>query len=109
MKYLKKSNSKNLCYLLGDMNVNLLNYENSKSVQDYVDTLHGYGFHSCINRPTRLTRQSASIIDHIWSNDYTNNINPGILITDVTDHFLPFNICSKITEEALQRTFIYTV
>ena len=44
------------------------------------------------NRPTRVTSQSATIIDHLNSNN-SNAMFQGILVTDVTDHYPIFQMC----------------
>ena len=56
--------------------------------------MYANGFIPRINRPTRVTSQSA-IIYHL----YTNNLNvsnamfQGILLTDITDHYPIFHMC----------------
>ena len=48
-------------------------------------------FFSLINKPTRQTNQSATVIDHIRCNFVnSSNITSGILLTDASDHFSPF-------------------
>ncbi|XP_065639505.1 zinc finger BED domain-containing protein 5-like [Hydra vulgaris] len=53
-----------------------------------------------INRPTRVSANSATLIDNIITTDvFNNNIQKGILTADITDHFpifLSFNSNSKI-------------
>ena len=50
-----------------------------------------YCIHICfipvINKPTRVSKTSATIIDHIWTNDMHNYSFSGILYTSVSDHF----------------------
>ena len=82
------------CYLLGDININLI-HSDVKCTQDYTGILCGHGFYSCINKPTRVHNQGASLIDQLWTNDHTLFTNCGILITDDTDHYAPFIISSK--------------
>ena len=50
------------CYLLGDININLI-LSDVKCTQDYTGILYGHGFYSCINKPTRVHNQGASLID----------------------------------------------
>ena len=42
--------------------------------------------------PTRVTSQSATIIDHIWSNNCPHSIFNGILYNKITDHFPVFSL-----------------
>ena len=43
------------------------------------------GYYPLINVPTR--DNSSTIIDHIVTNDHTHNILPGVIKTDLTDHY----------------------
>ena len=82
------------CYLLGDININLMNYANHNHTSDYLDIMYSNGFIPVINRPTRVTDHSATLIDHIFVNCYENNVSmyQGILVTDITDHYPIFHI-----------------
>ena len=81
-------------YILGDVNISLLNCSSHSESSDYLDLMYTNTFIPLINRPTRVTSTSASLIDHI----FTNNLSPdifkfqGILITDITDHYPIFQI-----------------
>ena len=45
-----------------------------------------------ISKPTRVTTSSATLIDHMYTNDITSSHNSGIIINDVADHFGTFCI-----------------
>ena len=45
------------------------------------------GYFPLITLPTRVTAVSSSIIDHIITNDHKNIIFPGIIKSDLTDHY----------------------
>ena len=45
-----------------------------------------------IYKPSRVTDETASIIDHIWSSDYNNLTKSYLLYSSITDHF-PFCTC----------------
>ena len=40
-----------------------------------------------IDKPTRVYGSSATLIDNIFTNNLTNNISSGNIVTDTTDHF----------------------
>ena len=82
------------CYLLGDININLMNYANHNHTTDYLDITYSNGFIPVINRPTRVTDHSATLIDHIFVNCYENNVSmyQGIIVTDITNHYTIFHI-----------------
>ena len=53
-----------ICYFLGDFNVDLLKYESHQSTAAFLDTLYSYNVFPLITKPTRVTRESATLIDH---------------------------------------------
>ena len=40
-----------------------------------------------IDKPTRVYESSATLLDNIFTNNLTNNISSGNIVTDTTDHF----------------------
>ena len=82
------------CYLLGDTNISLLNHSTHTETANYIDLLYSNAFIPLINRPTRITNHSASLIDHIFTNNLRHDIlkHQGILVTDITDHYPIFHI-----------------
>ena len=102
----KIKSEKKRCYLLGDWNVNLLNYDCHVPTTNVIDMFYSHGFMPLINRPTRISEHSATIIDNIFTNNHTDLLNSyhGILISDISDHFPIFhinkNICD-ITQELI--------
>ena len=85
---------KDLCYLMGDWNMNLLSYDTHNHTTSCVDSLYSYGFSPLINRPTRITATTATIIDNIFTNNHATLVDSchGIFVTDISDHFPIFHI-----------------
>ena len=54
--------------LLGDLNVDLLKYEQHKATNDFLYSLSSNMFIFDLIQPTRITSHSKSIIDNIFSN-----------------------------------------
>ena len=52
--------------LLGDFNVNLLNFNDVDSVKNFVDTLESSFLLPSISLPTRVTATSSTLIDNIF-------------------------------------------
>ena len=77
-------------YILGDINIDFLRYSDHNRVKFYVDTLHSVNARNLINKPTRLTEHSFSLIDHVYTNDSNNEIQSGIVATDISDHLPTF-------------------
>lgn len=88
--------SKQLCYIAGDFNINLLKYEQHEGTANYVNCIFSHSFFPCINRPTRITTSTATLIDNIITNAcFEQTINPAIVYSDVSDH-LPIFIHVKL-------------
>ena len=54
-------------YVLGDININLLNATNDSRIQQYIDTLCSLGCYPIINKPTRVVNEAETCIDHIYA------------------------------------------
>ena len=59
------------CVIMGDMNINMLNYGVHNQTDTYVDGIFSRGFLPQILMPTRVTHRSATLIDHLLTNDIT--------------------------------------
>ena len=83
---------------MGDFNIDLLQFSNHRT-DNFVNNVLSHSFIPVITRPTRLTLTSATVIDHIYTNDVTSKAKSGIVITDVADHFGNFYMkTNKCTE-----------
>ena len=49
-------------FLLGDSNINLLNYNEHQTTNEFLDSLASNTIISCILQPTRLTSHSKTLI-----------------------------------------------
>ena len=72
--------------LLGDFNVNLLNYNEHNSINQFLDSLASNSFISLILQPTRITSHSNNLIDNIISNIIDPDIISGNLTATISDH-----------------------
>ena len=63
-------------YVLGDININLLNATNDSRIQQYIDTLCSLGCYPIIDKPTRVVNEAESRIDHIYTNNLCTEIKP---------------------------------
>ena len=88
------------CYIMGDFNINLLNYDHHMETHDYVDTMFSNSLIPQITKPTRITPTTATLIDNIYSNDILGEYNQlhGILYTDISDH-LPIFLLTKLNND----------
>ena len=61
-------NSNKAIYRVGDTNLNLIDYETNIKVKNYLNLFFQKNFIPVINKPTRVSRNNATIIDHINTN-----------------------------------------
>ena len=65
------------------------------------DVLYSYNVFPLITKPTRVTEKTATLIDHIWTNNFdvdTHHIQ-GILCTSMTDHYALFHIAGNTSND----------
>ena len=55
-------------FLLGDFNINLLNYNEHNQTNEFLNSLASNSFIPSILQPTRITSHSTTLIDNIFSN-----------------------------------------
>ena len=84
----KFSNNNSTFYILGDLNINSSSINRSPSAKRFLNMLLSCGAFPLITKPTRITDNSATILDHIITNDYEHCIIPGIVKTiEISDHY----------------------
>ena len=95
--YLKKlleniSKEQKSIFLLGDFNVNLLNYNEHNQTNEFLDSLASNSFIPLILQPTRITSHSTTLIHNIFSNVIDPDIISGNLTATISDHLPQFAI-----------------
>ena len=85
-KDLYSKNSKNLknIVLAGDLNINFLDFETNKDVQEFLNLMFGYDMILLTNKPTRVTRHSANAIDITNSVTGHSDFKSAIIKTDLS-------------------------
>ena len=107
---------KNEVVIMGDMNLDLLKYDCHIATASYLDLMSQYKLLPRIVRPTRIKRQSATLIDHFFTQENDNFVHSGIIVTEIagnhgyTDHYPIFIILKSSTNEktineTLQKVF----
>ena len=79
---------------MGDFNIDLIKYNSHEKTNHLIDNICSRGFVPSITKPTRVTWTSATLIDHIFTNNIHSKSVSGIIVTDVADHFGVFQIIS---------------
>ena len=75
-------------FLLGDFNVDLMQFNEHKPTNEFLDSLASISYLPYINQPSRHTSHSRTLIDNIIS----NVISKDIICGNITAHIptLPF-------------------
>ena len=70
--------------LLGDFNLNLLNYNDHQPTNDFLDLLASNSFIPYILHPTRITIHTKTLIDNIFSNYISHEIISGNITATIS-------------------------
>ena len=96
-------------HIAGDFNLNILDHDKCSKVHNFLNLLYENGIIPAINKPTRVTRKTATAIDHILTNQFINvAFKTAIFKTDISDHF-PVCIIISSTEKLVENkhTYVY--
>ena len=113
LSFLNKFGSTSYVFL--DANIDLSKINNHQPANEYADIILSNGFIQSITKSTRIHGQSFSLIDHILTNDISEIPKTGVLINDISDHFITFielqkikknKINSKLSGELLQKKIL---
>ena len=69
-------------YIMGDFNLDLLKHELHRQTEEFSDILYANSYIPMINRPTRVTRDTCTPIDNIFTNN--NSISSNFLYVQTT-------------------------
>ena len=87
------------CYIMGDINIDLMKCDSDPNALEYISTYHRHLFFPLINRPTRLA--SKTLLDHIFTNSRTclrgENFASGVVLFDMSDHCPVFHVINSST------------
>ena len=87
--------------IAGDFIYNLFNIQTHEETSNFYNIMTSNSFRTITTKPTRITDNSSTLIDHIWINDMSPSDNESkIVITDITDHLPIFYI--KYSESKAQ-------
>ena len=89
--------------VVGDFNIDLLKFQIHEDTNDYLESLLSFGLLPVITKPTRISQNSATLIDHISVNNKSNIHVAGIILSYISDHFPTFYIDqTKAPKQKLQ-------
>ena len=76
--------------LTGDFNIDLLQCNSDRNTTAFLDMITSFYLSPKITLPTRVTKHTATLIDHIHSNIQAEHSLSGTLKTSITDHYSNF-------------------
>ena len=89
----RKNTNGKTAFILGNLNVNSFNYDDNESGKKIFNMIFQSGFLPLIQRATRVTRTTATAIDHIITDAILDRtMHSGIIKTQISDHFPIFTI-----------------
>ena len=91
----KVDKSKIIC-VIGDFNINLLNYESHSETNEFINSMVSHYLLPHILQPTRVTDHSATIIDDIFTNRTEFSTVNGNILNQLADHFSQFLVIKKL-------------
>ncbi len=90
-KFLQKiTKSRKNCIFCGDFNVDLTQYGNKSMVDSFFDEISSFSFRPLILQPTRVTANSFTLIDNIFTNNISCNSTGGNIVSSISDHYSQF-------------------
>ena len=95
--------------MLGDFNINVLDLNERKMVQNFVNLMFWHGLIPIVDEATRVTRNTVMAINHIITNSIINaEFKTGIMKTDISNHFPLFFIFQCVVDSTeASKKFIY--
>lgn len=89
-----------LCLVMGDFNLDLMKSEVHAQTGEFLNNMQSHSFFPTIKNPTRISDQSATLIDNIFINCVKEKFSSGIVYSDISDHLpiaihLDLNIVKK--------------
>jgi hypothetical protein len=77
-------------YILSDSNINLLNFSNLEHPENLLHSLHSAGFLLMNFKATCMQNDTSTLIDHIFSKNISSHTETGMVVNDISDHFINF-------------------
>ena len=86
-----------------DFKVNVFDFNERKMVQSFVNLMFRHGLIPTVNKPTRVTKNTATAIDHIITNSELKTIinaefKTCIIKTDISDCFSIFFVFKSVVD-----------
>ena len=86
---------------MGDFNLDLLRHEQHAITGEFVELMFSHLLYNMITKPTRITSNTTSLIDNIFTNNVTCLSVNGLIVNDLSDHLSIFAISRGDFDTAL--------
>ena len=97
----KISKEQKQIFLLGDFNINWLNYNEHQPTNEFLDSLASNSIIPCIFQPTWITSHSKTLIDNIFSNVLSFEAISGNITATIPDHLPQFLFAPNVLSNPL--------
>ena len=77
-------------YITGDFNLDLLRYETNPKIKEFYNLMPSNSFLPLITQPTRLTENTQTLIDNIFTNTFVYDNYSGNILIEFADHLTQF-------------------
>ena len=83
--------------LCGDLNINLIKYNEHALTNEFLNSLISHSFLPLITLPSRITENSANLLDNIFTNKSSDFYQSGLFYSSISDHLPVFylNVMKK--------------
>ena len=100
-----------ICYLMGDFNIDLFKSESCDYAGQFAEQLFTSSFFPLITKATRITDDTATLIDNIFTNNLEklNDSVNGVVFSDISDHLPIVHIFNSIILDKNRNTNETTV
>ena len=73
--------------IMGDFNLNLLLHQTNNPQSTFLNIMLSYSLLPTINKPSRVTDLSATLLDNIFTNFDVTKCKSALLYEDISDHY----------------------
>ena len=95
------------CFLVGDFNIDLLKFSHNSLTSDFYNSLLSYAYLPFILQPTRISKDSYTLIDNIFFNTVEFQTISGNLSMNISDHLPQFLIVKQFPSSCFKNKNVF--
>ena len=93
--FTKIKNSNKAMHIAGNFNLNLLDHNTNKKVYNSLSLIYQNGMIPTIYKPTRVTKTTATAVDHILTSYFVDKVFKKVILKRDTSHHFPICFLSQ--------------